>query len=505
MSGTLADRRYITPRISFFLTKRSVYLLVWNARKSRDYEHIYYWLHTIEAFGEDSPIILVMTKLNERDDDLNMKDLRETFPQIIGLYKVDSEDGKGIPTLMDIIRQTAWHLPHMRTPWVESWFKVREQLEKDVGDWIEYNEFHKICKSERLDEKQIDILDEYLHDLGVIIHFRDRIGLRNMVILKPEWATRAFYKILDTQSVRVRGGILLHSELEQIWDIGIYPQDIHQKLLELMNKFELAYELPDKKSHLVAELLPSTEPEFEWNDANNLSFYYCYDFLPAGVMTRFIVLVHQDLENKPNNMQLCWREGAVLRQESTRAIVKVKPLERQIEIKINGDKKRELLAIIRYQFDHINRSIRKVKITKEIPCNCSRDCPHRFNYEELLMAETVGRETVDCPKSWKMVQLSLLLDGYERKENRRKEIANISREKSLYIDKIIIQPTPQKASGKKESFQDILANPATIASFIITLAGILLQFFSNFQYAVILVIIGILIFVFLVTRKLKKD
>jgi internalin A len=82
-----------------FLTKRSVYLLVWNAGKSRDFEHIHYWLHTIEAFGENSPIILVLNKLIERDDDLNMKDLREKFPQIVDLYKVDSKDGTGIPPI----------------------------------------------------------------------------------------------------------------------------------------------------------------------------------------------------------------------------------------------------------------------------------------------------------------------------------------------------------------------------------------------------------------------
>ncbi len=63
----------------FFLTTRSVYLLVWNARKTKDYDTIYYWLHTIETFGEDSPIILVMSKMNESDDDLNLEDLRSKF------------------------------------------------------------------------------------------------------------------------------------------------------------------------------------------------------------------------------------------------------------------------------------------------------------------------------------------------------------------------------------------------------------------------------------------
>ena len=418
----------------FFLTKRSLYLLVWNARKSRDYEHIYYWLHTIEAFGEDSPIVLVLSKRNERDDDLNMKELREKFPQIVGLYKIDSEDGKGIPTLKDIISETAWHLPHMRTPWIASWYNVRERLEHDGQNWIGYEEFKQICQSEGLDNKQTDILDKSLHYLGVIIHFLDRFELRDMVILNPEWATKAVYKILDTQSILDRGGILLHSELDQIWDSDIYPQDIFSKLLGLMNKFELAFELPDKKSHLVAELLPKTEPEFGWDETNNLRFYYRYDFLPAGVITRFIVLMHEDLEDRQDGTHLCWREGAVLQREGTRALVKVKPLKKLIEIKINGSRKRELLAIIRNQFDHINRSIKKVEVAQEIPCNCSEGCPHKFDYIQLLNAENVGKNTVDCPVSWKEVPLSALLDGFVKKEERMKETEDIFKEKGMHVE-----------------------------------------------------------------------
>jgi len=407
----------------FFLTKRSLYLLVWNARKSRDYEHIYYWLHTIEAFGEDSPIILVLTKLNERNDDQNMTDLREKFPQIIDLYKVDSEDGTGIPALKNIISDTAWQLPHMQTPWIGSWLRVRELLEqkKNEKNWIGYSDFCQICQSEELDEKQTDILDEYLHDLGVIIHFRD-IKVQDMVILKQEWATKAFYKILDTDAVKERGGILLHNELGQIWDKNVYPREVQLKLLELMNKFELAYELPDERSHLVAELLPSSEPAFEWDTTDNLRFYYRYDFLPAGVMTRFIVRINQDLEKRSDDTQLCWREGAVLCREGTRAFVKVRPSEKLIEIRIDGSNKKELLTIIRYNFDEINKSIKKVKITKEIPCNCSPDCSYKFDYQGLLDAKKGGIEKVQCHKNWKYVSLSLLLGGYERKEDRMKDM-----------------------------------------------------------------------------------
>jgi internalin A len=448
----------------FFLTKRSVYLLVWNARKSRDYDHIYYWLHTIEAFGEDSPVILVMTKCHERDDDLNLKDLKDQFPQIVGLCKVDSADGKGIPALKELIRETAWNLPHIPTPWIKAWFNVRERLEqkapeslfgkvaqtwlrrKAERDWITCQEFDRICAAEGLDRKQTEILDEYLHDLGIIIHFRDRLELRNMVILKPEWATNAVYKVLDTRAVREQGGILLHSELEQIWPPDRYSPELYPQLLELMNKFELAYRLPDGASHLVAELLPSTEPDFAWDSTNNLRFYYRYDFLPAGVMTRFIVRVHQDLEllTHPSPSQegilhsqhLCWREGAVLQREGTRAFVKVKPVEKLIEIRISGDKKRELLAIIRREFDHINRSIKKIEIAKEIPCNCSAECPNTFNYDDLLAAEREGVITIQCQKRWKNVELAGLLEGYERRETRIKNHERLQQQWDLCTEKL---------------------------------------------------------------------
>jgi len=404
----------------FFLTKRSVYLLVWNARKTKDYEHIYYWLHTIEAFGDDSPVILVMTKWNERDNDLNMKDLRERFPQVQAALKVENEDGRGILELRDLICQTAWRLPHMRTPWIESWFKVRDRLESSGLNWVPHDEFKRICEGEGLDEKQTDILGEYLHDLGAVIHFRENVKLRNIVILKPDWGTKAVYKVLDTLSVRERGGVLLHSELPEIWDPEIYPEDLHANLLELMNTFELASELPDKKSHLVAELLPSTEPDLDWDDSDNLYFSDRYDFLPAGGITRFIVLMHSFLEKKADGSHLCWREGAVLNWENTRVFVRVRNVEKVIDIRIHGRKKRELLAAIRLQFDHINRSIRKVRFTQEIPCNCSPACPHKFNYENLIKAEWNGRKEVQCQEQFIDIPLSALLDGYQTSAERQR-------------------------------------------------------------------------------------
>lgn len=282
----------------FFLTTRSVYLLVWNARKTKDYDTIYYWLHTIEAFGEDSPIILVMSKMNESDDDLNLEYIKSKF-NIADYLKIDSIDGTGIHRTKESISGTAWNLPLMRSRFPNSYYRVREKLENIGRNWITEDELYKICISEGLDDANISLLDWYLHQLGVILHFKDRIGLKNIVILKPKWATEAFYSILSTKSVRDREGVLLHSELEHIWHKETYPPEIYPQLMELMNKFELAYELSDKSKYLVPELLPSYAFDLKWDEKDDLCFYYCYEyFLPPGIITRFIVRMHQDIEKK---------------------------------------------------------------------------------------------------------------------------------------------------------------------------------------------------------------
>ena len=67
----------------------------------------------------------------------------------------------------------------------------------------------------------------------------------------------------------------------------------------------------------------------------------------------------------------------------------------------------------------------------------------------------------------------------------------------------IIRLTAQPFTKKKKKWVDILSNPASITSLIITLAGILLNSFYSYQYTTVLIIIGILIFFFLAIIKLK--
>ena len=423
-----------------------------------NYDDIHYWLHTIETFGGDSPIILVMNKMNESDDDLNLKYFKSKFPQIKDNLKIDIEDDDGVHNLRKLITKNAWKLPLMNTQWTESWYRVRKKLEECRDNWIKYDDFYKICITEGLNPESVCLLDECLHELGVTLHFKDRIALNNIVILKPEWATGAFYKILRKDSVIQREGILLYSELDQIWDQETYPINIYPQLMELMNKFELAYELPDKSSYLIPELLPKSAPFFIWDGKDNLRFYYCYDpFLPSEIITRFIVRMHQDIQENESGQPLRWREGTVLKLQSSYALVEMNTNEKQIEIGITGGNKRETLAIIRHDIDQINLHIKKINVSKKIPCICSKNCLQRYEFEELLEVEDNVR-VIQCHKTYRNIPISLLLDGYVKNEEMNKMPNEPSSSGAPIINNIINNNIEANPTNRMEQSTSVVSN-----------------------------------------------
>ncbi len=404
------------PTHQFFWTKKSIYLLVWNARKSRNYEQIYRWLYTIDARSGESPIILVMTKADEMDDDLNLRDIKDAFPQVVSLIKVDSKSGRGIERLKLAIQKEVWQLlPELRATWIPSWLEVRKKLENDSRDKISFEEFKVICQTLEGDNQEIDRLDKYLHDLGIILHYRQaKLSLESVVILNPGWATKAVYAVLDAELIKHQNGILYPHNLPALLDQKYYPSIDYQLLLDLMQRYEIAFKLEGQDAYLIPAHLPSNEPEFNWNMDENLIFSYSYDFLPSGIFSRFISSVHHYIIKDKHNQHLAWGDGVIIEWENTLALIRVNRLEKIVNINVVGNSKRELLAIIRSYIDKINDSIDRIRITKQIPCKCSPNCTNKFNYKTVIGYEKDGRiPSLLCDISRKEVPIKALLEGFK--------------------------------------------------------------------------------------------
>gem|GEM_PF-3107211 len=317
-------------------------------------------------------------------------------------------------------------MPLMEVEWFESWVRIRCELEKLASktNIIEYDEYLNVCNKYGVFKDEADSLSQYLHDLGIILHFQDNLLLRNLIILNPDWGTSAVYKVLDAEDKLLKGrnGILYSTDLPKIWDDkDIYPEDKYPIILALMEKFQLSFTLENGKSFLVAELLENEEIEsgFSYVDDNPLNFQYKYDFLPSGIMTRFIVKANNYLKEL-NNKKLCWKKGAHLKYRSASSIVKLYEgiKERKIEINVYGENvrdKQDLLRIIRMNFEEIHKTISKLNVTENIKCNCHPQCKyvHDYDYKYLIKLEQLNISYERCRESFNEVAVTKLLDGIE--------------------------------------------------------------------------------------------
>ncbi|HYI08559.1 MAG TPA: COR domain-containing protein [Thermoanaerobaculia bacterium] len=389
----------------FFLTKRSLYVLVADSRKEdTDFQ---YWLNIVELLSDGSPLLIVKNEKQDRRRDINESRLRGRFGNLQRVLPTNLATNRGLDEVVKVIREELERLPHIGSPLPRTWRRVREVLEQDGRDHIPVEEYLGICRDNGFTrEADMFQLSGYLHDLGVCLHFQDDPLLRKTVMLKPRWATDAVYRVLDSKRVIDRHGRFTFQDLSVIWSEPRYAA-MRDELVQLMMKFQLCYPLSTKEL-LAPQLLESNPPAYPWEEQGNLVVRYEYEFMPKGILTRFIVATHFLIPNE----EWLWRDGVVLERGGTRAEVIEDYPERRITVRLAGPEKQELLAIVDHELDKIHRGYPRLKMSRLIPCHCSTclagQAPRFYPYETLLKFARDGRP-IQCPESYDMVDVQGLI------------------------------------------------------------------------------------------------
>jgi hypothetical protein len=94
-------------------------------------------------------------------------------------------------------------------------------------------------KSVSIDESAVKDATLYLHDLGSIVWF-DEDGLRDVVVLDPQWLTRVFSSTVSAKSP-VSNGLLRHEFLPTMWKT--FPPFLHPFMYSVLEKFEVVHRL----------------------------------------------------------------------------------------------------------------------------------------------------------------------------------------------------------------------------------------------------------------------
>ncbi|WP_293189405.1 MULTISPECIES: COR domain-containing protein [unclassified Microcoleus] len=408
----------------FFLTKRSLYLLVSNCRTSEDENRLEYWLKLIESFGDASPVILVGNKCDEQPLDLNRKALRDKYPNIKAIIETSCQSGTGIDELRSAIHTEISQLKEVYDLLPLSWFQVKQRLENLDKDFISISEYATICATENiLAETDQTQLIGLLHNLGIVLNFREHPILQSTNILNPHWVTEGIYALLSDDALKVKTkGILTYADLSRILDSTKYPSHRYNCLTELMGEFQLCFPLSHctPRTFLIPGILPKEEPENTKLEGETLEFQYHYRILPDSILSRFIVLMHEKIHNCTH-----WRTGVMLEYTEGAEVyniarIKSDPEDEKISIAVSGREstRRSFLSMIRDTFTKIHNSFANLEISQWVPVPGYPDADP-LDYEELLGLEEMGENTVRVGKLKLKLDLRPLLDGYESIELRR--------------------------------------------------------------------------------------
>ncbi|MEH2185870.1 MAG: COR domain-containing protein [Nostoc sp.] len=393
----------------FFLSKRSLYALVADTRKENT--DFYWWLKVVELLSDKSPVFIIKNEKQDRQCEVDGGQLRGEFDNLKEILATNLDTNRGLAEIKKAIQLYISNLDHVGTPLPKLWVRVRAALENNSRNYINLEEYYTLCRVNNLtDRKDMLRLSSYLHDLGVCLHFQDDSTLKHYVILKPEWGTAAVYKVLDNQTVKDNLGCFTKDDLEDIWKSSEYA-DMRDELLQLMMRFKLCYEIPGHRNTYIApQLLSIEKADYTWSDRNNLILRYTYTFMPKGILTRFIVETHPWIEQQ----KLVWKNGVVLNKDQTRAEIIENYNQREIKIRVAGNRKKELMAVITHELEKIHNSYERLQYQTLVPCNCE-NCegsrtPHAYYMDVLYRFRYARQYEIQCQKSFQMVDVRRLID-----------------------------------------------------------------------------------------------
>ena len=412
----------------FFLTKRSLYLLLLDARQDERRGRLEYWLKIIRSFGADSPVIVVLNKSDQHRLDLNRNALRSKYPQIRGFIetacfgeiKGQVLNANGIETLKDAIAQELSTLKHIRSPLLLTWFEVKNELEEMKQNYISEERYLEMCRDHSIEDKtDQDLLLGYLNDLGVILTYKEDPRLRDTNILNPEWVTEGIYRIINSNELFQTKGMLDIKKLKLVLPPKKYPSSRHDFILGMMENFELCFPLEGERGrYLIPELLPKDELAFHWDDTEALCLEYHYDVLPSSVISRFIVRTR--LHHPPKKLSY-WRSGIILRLEENPALVKADFEAARVTISVQGDRssRRRALTIIRDHFGHIHSTIQGINAEEMVPVPGENCPPVPYGYLLELESDPEQEDTFRWKGARNRLSILGLLNGIDEDQVNR--------------------------------------------------------------------------------------
>ncbi|WP_216591440.1 COR domain-containing protein [Streptomyces brasiliscabiei] len=429
----------------FFLTDRSLFLLLWDAQIGWEGSKLHYWLDMIKARAPQAPVVLVATHLGPRPPDLPLDELQETYSGlIVASLNADSASGVGVDEVREVIRQQVARLPLMGVTWPRTWLQAADAVRAAEDKHVTPERLNELLATAGVREPSHQTsLIAALHSLGDLLSYPNDEELCDLVVLRPQWLTTYISRVLDSEEVLEQGGLFQRSLWATLW--ADVERSMRRYLSRMMENFDLSYQTEDQTASLVVELLPWNPPPYqdEWNSPERLAQHelrlkYRLHTVPPGIPTWFIAREHRF------STSVRWRSGALLKHPDGvhAALVTVDRHAKTAELRVRGSYPHDFFAVLKDGFEQTLQRYPGLDVTRFVPCpHRNQDgsgCRHEFRHEQLRarLDRNPPLRSIECPEHLEDVEVSYLLQGIERPAADRSE--QMTREVMEKLDQLEI-------------------------------------------------------------------
>lgn len=429
-----------------FLTNRTFYVIVLNARDDTQSERAKYWLQNVKSFAPGAPVLLVLNKIDQNPraavDERGLRGLYGNLTQIVCLSALDFSPEQFNENFTKVLLEEIQKTGFMDVQWPTAWTKVKERLENTNSHYILGDDYQTICEECLVDSNQKDLL-QWFNDLGISFSLNNEedYGLEDYITLRPDWITNAMYIILFNWIKDSRNGLIPHKSIYHLLRNAHSSLEIRctlpqakynssdiQYVLGVMRKYGLSF--PYGTDHEFIPMLcqknSTVDIQHYYKDTDTLEFNMEFDYLPDNLLHRLMVERSSELD-----IDNVWRAGARFQMKeldcSAVVVIDNNSLRLFIHHKNPMHQSHTYLTMLKA---HVDRIVKKMGLREPVSMVIGTLDGEResFQYEMLSAMVEAGQSAVYSRVFRRMVPISDILGEYDQfaQENKNRLLSAVA-------------------------------------------------------------------------------
>jgi len=156
----------------------------------------------VETLSEGSPLLIFQNEKGGRSKPIGEAGIKGRFPNVQAIHRGNLEHRDAADGLRGAVEYFAQRLPHIGEEVPAKWVAIRKDLEDlaRTRPYISLDEYFTVYSRHLgFDQEKALKLSQYLHDLGVFLHFRHPLKLRRALFLQNQWVTEAVFRVPDDE------------------------------------------------------------------------------------------------------------------------------------------------------------------------------------------------------------------------------------------------------------------------------------------------------------------